>query len=58
MDADKFERLYTKYAQWDPSGEHMTFSEAIHMASEQGSFGISPLLWYVMCKRMEHNHIL
>ncbi|KAI7874412.1 hypothetical protein K492DRAFT_200008 [Lichtheimia hyalospora FSU 10163] len=44
-DCEKFKRLYTKYAQWDPTGERMTISEAIHMASEEGSFGVSPLLW-------------
>lgn len=48
LDAENFERLFNKYAQWDPYGKRMTFSEAIHMASEQGSFGVSPLLWYVI----------
>ncbi|KAI7885675.1 hypothetical protein K492DRAFT_234009 [Lichtheimia hyalospora FSU 10163] len=45
FDANNFDQLFDKYAQWDLSGNSITLSEVLQMASEQGSYGVSPTAW-------------
>ncbi|KAI9477158.1 Caleosin related protein-domain-containing protein [Zychaea mexicana] len=45
FDADKFETLFDKYAQSDLSGNTITLTELLQLASEQGSYGASPTAW-------------
>ncbi|CDH58422.1 hypothetical protein RO3G_02065 [Lichtheimia corymbifera JMRC:FSU:9682] len=45
FDSDNFDQLFDKYAQWDLSGNSITLSEVLQMASEQGSYGVSPTAW-------------
>ncbi|KAI9317306.1 hypothetical protein BX666DRAFT_170140 [Dichotomocladium elegans] len=51
LNVQVFEGLYDKYARHDMSGCSMTLSEAMHMASEHGSFGLSPSEWYFKANR-------
>ncbi|KAG2217647.1 hypothetical protein INT45_004223 [Circinella minor] len=45
FNTEKFERLFDKYAQSDLSGNTITLTELIQMASEQASYGASPTAW-------------